>query len=353
MTHKDYNNVRQKQIEKDFGLPLEKLIETYPKKTLAKKLHAQMPSLFDSVEHARNFIRYFSGATGEFNRKSSQRISNGESPNLSTPQEGLEKLRALQSEIMERESEKKKDITLLDCNILFVSDIHTQHCDISALDAALNDGVKNNCDVLIIGGDLLDFAKISKYTAREKEPSTQEELGLGVELIKYMKSANKWKRIVFIEGNHEERWNSYLFRQAPEMGVDEYFSLQNRMGLKDLDVEYTMREVVKAGKLNIMHGHEFGESIFSPVNPARGMALKARCSVLFGHNHQASKHPFGDINGGHHICVSVGCLSRLDPKYRPFAGTTWQNGHARINVDAEGYFDIYNKTFKKGRLHEA
>lgn len=353
MKFSEISQKRNDAIKSHFKKDLFLLLETHSKKTLAKILFSEFPQLFNDVEAARGFIRYHTGSTGETKRAFLKGKGLGGQISLSTQSEGLAKLKAIQQEAKLKESERKKDIVLLDCNILFVSDIHSQHCVIPALDAALEDGIKNNCDTLIIGGDLLDFAKISRYTPKEKEPSTQEELGLGVELIEYMKSANDWKRIIFIEGNHEARWNDYLFRQVPEVAVDEFFSLQNRMGLKELGVEYTSREVVKAGKLNIMHGHEFGEQFFSPVNPARGMALKAGCSVLFGHHHQPSKHAFGDINNGDHICVSVGCLSRLDPMYRPFAFTKWKNGHARVNVDADGYFDIYNKTFKNGRLYEA
>ena len=54
---------------------------------------------------------------------------------------------------------------------------------------------------------------------------------------------------------------------------------------------------LKLGALNLVHGHEFGGSIFSPVNIARGLFLPGKVSAMQGHNHQTSEHTESNMNG--------------------------------------------------------
>jgi hypothetical protein len=94
--------------------------------------------------------------------------------------------------------------------------------------------------------------------------------------------------------------------------------------------------------LLVIHGHEFGESVFSPVNPARGLFLKAKCSVLAGHNHQTSQHHENNLKGDSMACFSTGALCQLTPEYRPFAFTKWNHGFAIVEIEESGIFEVHN-----------
>jgi hypothetical protein len=98
------------------------------------------------------------------------------------------------------------------------------------------------------------------------------------------------------------------------------------------------KQRAKFGSLNVIHGHEFGESVFSPVNPARGLFLRAKASILAGHNHQTSSHHENDLNGKPTACFSTGCLCDLEPDYRPFAFTKWNHGFAIVEVDGKEFY---------------
>ena len=107
-------------------------------------------------------------------------------------------------------------------------------------------------------------------------------------------------------------------------------------------------KVIEAGKLSIIHGHEFGGSFFNPVNAARGLFMRAKSSVLAGHNHQTSEHQEGNIKGDSIACWSTGCLCELSPEYRPMAFTKWNLGAAIVDHNEDGQFFVDNFRIIKG-----
>jgi hypothetical protein len=119
---------------------------------------------------------------------------------------------------------------------------------------------------------------------------------------------------------------------------------------EEYGVTVLSNDPIKLGKLNVMHGHEFGESFFSPVNPARGLFLRAKASTIVGHYHQPSEHTESNINGDQTACYSTGCLCELNPDYRPFAYTKWMHGFAIVEVDAQGGFTVSNKKIVNGSI---
>ena len=78
-------------------------------------------------------------------------------------------------------------------------------------------------------------------------------------------------------GNHEDRYERFLRIKAPELLDIQEFRLDILLKFGELGVQLIdeMR-IVQFGRLNIMHGHEFGKSVFSPVNPARGAYMRAK-----------------------------------------------------------------------------
>jgi hypothetical protein len=49
------------------------------------------------------------------------------------------------------------------------------------------------------------------------------------------------------------------------------------------------------GELPVLHGHEKGKGISSPVNQARGAFLRLLHTVLEGHGHRTSGHAESDM----------------------------------------------------------
>ena len=165
---------------------------------------------------------------------------------------------------------------------------------------------------------------------------------IGREVVAIIRSAFPGIQIFFKMGNHEERWQSYLSNKAPEiLGVPE-FEIEHIYHLGDLNMRMLdKRQHIKLGHLNVLHGHEFGRTIFSPVNASRGLFLRAKTSALIGHYHQTSEHIEKNMNDNIIACYSTGCLCDLRPDYARY--NKWNHGLAIVEVgDEDSHFGVKN-----------
>jgi hypothetical protein len=136
--------------------------------------------------------------------------------------------------------------------------------------------------------------------------------------------------------------------KAGELDGVEEFNLENIIKARAEGVEVIgEKRIIKAGDLNIVHGHEFGGSVFSPVNIARGLFLRAKVSAMQGHNHQTSEHTESNMNGGITTTFSTGCLCELHPAYLPI--NKWNHGFAMVDIDGKN-FEVRNKRIYKGKI---
>jgi hypothetical protein len=156
-------------------------------------------------------------------------------------------------------------------------------------------------------------------------------------------------KIYYKLGNHEERYQHYLISKAPELFGIPDFKLDKLLNLDRYDVDIIEdKRIIKLGGLNILHGHEFGASVFSPVNPARGYYLRAKASVLCGHNHQTSEHVESNLEGKVVTTWSTGCLCELQPAYMPY--NKWNHGFAMVELFEDGGYDVENLKIIKEKI---
>jgi len=155
-------------------------------------------------------------------------------------------------------------------------------------------------------------------------------------------------KIYFKVGNHEERYFHFLWMKAHEIVGVEEFELENIIKSRAEGIEIIKdKRIMKAGDLNIIHGHEFGGSVFSPVNIARGLFLRGKVSAMQGHNHQSSSHSESNMNGEITTTWSLGCLCELHPAYLPI--NKWNHGFAIVDIDGKN-FEVRNKNIYKGQI---
>lgn len=224
--------------------------------------------------------------------------------------------------------------------ILILSDIHIPYHSIDALTAAFDYAKKEKPDTIILNGDTLDFYGLSRFMKDPRKRDFAYELDTFKQFIEILKGIFK-ARIIYKLGNHCARYEHYLMMKAHELiGVEE-FEFANILKARAEGIEIVGdKTIMKAGSLNIIHGHEFGNGAFSPVNIARGLYMKGKTSAIQGHNHQTSEHTESDMNGKVVTTWSLGCLSELHPAYMPL--NKWNHGFAIVHVDGED-FEVHNK----------
>lgn len=302
-----------------------------PSLNLARLLVAKEPSMFHSVEQARFAIRSVRGSAGRKSRKNSEIVV----PTLPPSYEH----QWLPFNLMPRNGDV----------IALFSDIHIPYHNLKALECAIAEAIRCNANIVLLNGDTLDCHELSKYEKDPRDRKFREEVVAIRQLLEYLRSKFKKTRIIWKDGNHDERLYLYLRRHAPALlGID-VFEQSSVLKFDNYGIEYvTGKRPIVCGKLNILHGHEYIGGISAPVNPARGLFLRAKACCIEGHFHQTSEHSEPTLEGKNIACWSTGCLCELHPQYMPL--NKWNHGFAMIEVGCEGNFRIRNRKIINGEI---
>jgi hypothetical protein len=313
-----------------------KLTDSSGNRTIAKALHQRYPELFPTLESARSAIRAELGAIGE---RSRVQITE---PKLSSIAEGLAKLKA-------QPEDDDLSITILEGKVGILPDVHIPYHDTPALTTAVEHLSGAGITDLILNGDQIDFYGISRFTREIGRMTVQQEIRELYGYLSFLRDTFPKVRIIYKMGNHEERLRAYLLNQAKDIADLDALKFENISGCKDLGIEVVKRNRIMCGSLSVLHGHELPHGIAAPVNPARGVYLRAKSSTIVGHHHQVSHHQESDLNGKRTGCWSMGCLCRLNPDYNNFAFLKWSHGFASVEVDGQA-FHVSNHTILDGRV---
>lgn len=311
-----------------------------PSRTLARMMMREHPRVFLRLEPARSLIRRYRGQDGETSRQYGDKaFFRSAGSVLDGIPEGI------------RQCKPAFEVKL-PCKVLVISDIHVPYHDARALDAAVNTAIKQKCDSLYINGDLLDFYQISRFCRNpEDRPGPKAEMDLAKEVM--ARIATEFKHLYFKEGNHEERWYTYLFNNAPEFAKFAEFKLEKVLGLEQRGWGHIAgKQESKIGKLYIAHGHELSRGIASPVNAARGVWMRSKAMMIIGDSHTISNHAEKvGLDQDYVSQWSVGCLCDLKPDYRPI--NNWCHGFAIVEAAKDGEFHVHNYRIIKGKVFSA
>ncbi len=235
--------------------------------------------------------------------------------------------------------------------VAIFSDIHFPFHDKRALTVAVDEAVWRMCDTVIVNGDMLDCYQLSRFNRVPTVASMKKEIACASDFFAYLRRKLPRARIIWKLGNHEERLSAYLQTKASElweMGVEK-FVFEDKTGASDHGVELVSdKRIIVSGHLKILHGHEYKAGFAEPVNPARGLFLRAKTTCLAGHWHQPSHHSEPTLGGKHISCWSTGCLCHLSPPYMPL--NKWRHGFAIQSVRADGTFHLHNLTIIDGEI---
>lgn len=301
-----------------------------PTLKLARIIYKENPLTFASIDSARGSLRSVEGKNGYITKGVVRTPDRPKNPyNLPSSDETIYEPYILEAK-----------------RLLVLSDVHIPYHSVSAITSALDYAKKEKPDAILLNGDIMDFFGLSRFVKDPKKRSILHELLAFKEFIDVLKKTFNAK-LYYKLGNHEERYEHFLWMKAGELHDIDEFDLTNIIKARAEGIEIIRdKRVMKAGSLNIIHGHEYN-GITSPVNIARGLYLKAKVSAMQGHNHQSSEHSEADMDGHITTTWSVGCLSELHPMYMPL--NKWNHGFALIDIDEEDFM-VRNKRIYKGKV---
>lgn len=310
-----------------------------PTLKLARIMNEKEPLTFKGIEDARSALRYIEGKSGiRSHRESNSAFIKEES----RPYNPYNLPKSEEADYSQYVIKGHKRLGVL-------SDIHVPYHNIDALTTAITYLKKQNIDGLLLNGDTIDCHRLSRFIKDPKKRNFKHELDTFKALFEVLQKELKCK-IFFKLGNHEERYEHFLYEKAGELVGVEEFEFANIIKARANGIEVISdKRVIKINGLNAIHGHEYIGGISAPVNIARGLYLRGKVSALQGHNHSTSEHTETDMNGKVTTTWSVGCLCELHPQYMPL--NKWNWGCMDIDLDSNGLdYEVRNKRIYKGKI---
>ena len=307
-------------------------------KTLARMFLRDYVELFDyneaEIESVRNAMRHYLGRNGKSTTKKRFDIRDRDTGET-------------QPSMPESEIKEKQPYWIKPGTLGVLSDVHVPYHEPHVIAKACQYFKEKGVDQILLNGDILDFWGISKFIKLGQKPDTVEELKRGREFLAWLRFQFKDIPIYYRLGNHENRWAHYLWSKGGEIAKAMQLMFGPGMGLpqflhfEEHGIEFVDAHIVKAGRLNILHGHEFGGGFFNPVNAARGAFLRGKSNILVGHHHATSEHQESNLEGDQIAAWSTGCLCELRPEYAPVSTkTNW--GAAVVTHEEDGSFYVDN-----------
>jgi predicted phosphodiesterase len=289
---------------------------------------------FKNIEDARNIVRCYMGKLGQKNREK-----------MASNQFYRDKLNIPYGE---KNEIKHYKIPSKVKKILLLSDIHVPYHDEIALQTALEYGIEQEIDCIILNGDFIDFYAVSRWETDYRKRNFANEIMIARNILQVIRDVFPLAHIVYKIGNHDDRWSQFLLRNELK-GIDD-IELSGLLKFQELGItEVKSMATIWANKLAIIHGHEHKYGMIAPVNPAKGLFLRTKQSALMSHVHRVSEHTEKTHDGKLIGCWSTGCLSELTPEFMPY--NNHNHGFALIELHDKEMFTVYNKKIINGKVY--
>jgi len=235
---------------------------------------------------------------------------------------------------------------------MVISDLHIPFIDNGAFDVTMSYANNYKPNNLIINGDLVDFYSLSFWSkSPDRKYDVINEIKLARQyLTKIRESVGDKCDIIFIKGNHEQRLQRYLSKNAPELYELEELDISNLLQFKKNKIKYVDASDeywnndnghVMIGDMLITHGDSrmngASYSKYSCYGIKNTILNGIQNNVIQGHSHRLGKFYHSSINKDY-IGLESGCLCI------PTGTANWQQG---FNT-----FETYKGKTVNPRVHQ-
>jgi len=304
-----------------------------PNRTLAKKLQAELKGA-KTLEQCRDSVRLVRGNHGNKNR----RLATVKKPN------GQAGMKLVMPKSIQEDWEPLRVTNPGLWGI--IGDLHAPYHSEVGLEAALDHLEEREITGLLLNGDIPDFYTISRHQKDPRKRDLLNELDIVRDMLEYIRGRFPTQRIIYRMGNHEERWQHWIWSQTPELAGAPEMELAHWLHLEEYKMEFLGdKRPILLGELPVFHGHELPSGISSPVNPARGAYTKTGTTVAVNHHHRTSGHSEPNMWHNETFTWSIGCLCGLNPMFARV--NKWNWGFAIVGIKKDGSFDFENLRINK------
>lgn len=217
-----------------------------------------------------------------------------------------------------------------------IGDTHHPYHDPEALELAETIIAKVKPEILIYGGDACDFYQISKF---DKDPGRIDELEADIKSTKAMFRRHKKrfpsvKKKYLLGGNHEDRWQKFLWTTASALSSLGCLTIEKLFDLEEYGIEYIPYEcgLMINDLFLVLHGDI--ASVHSGYT-AKRMYEKHGGSGMCGHCHRGGsfykRNRFGFYGWWENFC-----LCSLDPDW--IKNPNWIQGFSLIHFQGKRFW---------------
>lgn len=220
---------------------------------------------------------------------------------------------------------------------LVLSDLHIPDHNLKALELALKAIALFKPDVIHLMGDVVNFTDVGSY---DKDPYYEIRLADEVEVCKKIlkritdiaHKADPKVEVSWYEGNHEERLQRYLRRNASEIASleileEKILSIPHIFELKDFGISWIPYQRFISHK-DVVFNHGTISRIKGGYS-AHAFMDKSGMNSIQGHTHRlamVSRTQLGKTIWG----IENGCLCNIPPRPNYAPNPDWQQGFTTI-----------------------
>jgi len=213
--------------------------------------------------------------------------------------------------------------------IIVTNDHHVPFHNKKGVENVLNFVSSFQPDILVFNGDFLDCYSISDFDVAPGMPSLQDEVDEGKIILKQFRAKCPGARMIYMEGNHEQRLERVVMRN-PGFHKVEALTIRSLLGLDELGIEHRRyQEILAIGPLAIKHGEAVSANSGSTV--MNEILRKGFSHVIIGHVHRLGWVHRKGYEGFKQGLENGGLFDIAQCHYNK--NPDWQNGFCVVHVN--------------------
>ncbi len=225
--------------------------------------------------------------------------------------------------------------------IIAVPDIQAPQHDPTAVTTALRIIKGEKPDEIVHIGDLIAFDSISRFPKRDREEArltADKEIAVANKILdRFDKATDGRAKVVYLEGNHERRLETFIIQNALALGEGfRGLTIQEQLHIDERGYKYvkTHEQPYVVGELGFIHGW------YCNLYHAAKHVRQGGRNLIYGHTHDHQTYTGAHLDHQEpRMAMSIGCLCDFRQAYLESRPSNWIHGVAIIYVDeATGLF---------------
>ena len=200
-------------------------------------------------------------------------------------------------------------------------------------------------DEIILLGDFMDVSSLSAWDYDKKRlmegKRFKKELDRSNKELDFLQQYTK--KIIYLEGNHEDRINRYLDKNPEMEGLIE---VEEHLELRSRKIKFIkMNDLYKLGDMYFTHG------MYTNLHHARKHLQTLGCNICYGHQHSTQTAMQNMAMQKPYMAYALGTLGDKKPDYLKNRPGNWINQFGIFYWnESNGHFNLYPVNVIKGKF---